>query len=168
MAPILSRAIRLKRLTKTDVGWLHFKVALAIMLFVPLWQSPSFAATVTGILLLAWALVSSLGVLMSVAGLVLSAQNELWRQKGFRIEMTGLWLLMAGPMTFSAVQIGLLITTGRGSWLGVMFPYVIAAAIFCRMQMVRMAMRTVLYRLPGEVFEDEIEDTEGTEVDDAK
>jgi hypothetical protein len=154
MAPVLGKKIRLRRLTKVDLAWLHFKAAIAFMLFVPLWQAPSFAASVTGYMLLAWGIVSAAGVIVSVVGLVLGAQNEQWRQKGFRIEMVGLWLLLAGPLTFMAVQIGLWATGGRWTGLGIMFPYVIAASIGARMAMVRLSMKTVIYRFPGEEVDD--------------
>jgi hypothetical protein len=140
-----TKKVRLDRLTKIDLAWLHFKAALAYMLFVPLLQSPTFTQSVTGLVFLVWAIVSALGVLVSVVGLVLGAQREELRHKGFRIEMIGLWLLMAGPLAFLAVQVGLFFTGGRWSGLGMMFPYVIAASIVARMMMVKASMRTRMF-----------------------
>lgn len=137
-------------LTPVDYAFLHFKAALVIMLWSPMWQSPSIQSTLTGLMLTAWIFVTAAGFLVSIWGLVVGAQHTDRRMQGFRIEMAGLWLLMAGPLVFLAVQVGIWWTTGQNKGLAIMFPYVVGAALLARIVMVKQAMRTTLYRFPGE------------------
>jgi hypothetical protein len=141
--------VKLRRLTKTDVAYLHFKLALGVMLYLPLLQSPSLQAQTSGVFLSIWAAVTGAGLLVSLCGLVLGAQEGEPRRAGIAIELAGLTLLMAGPSVFMAVQIGLLLTGGRSSGLAVMFPYVICAALVCRMVMVKDSAKPVVYRIKG-------------------
>lgn len=141
--------VTLRRLTKTDIAYLHFKLALGIMLYIPLLQSPSLQAQTSGIFLTIWAAVTGCGLLVSLCGLVLGAQDGESRKVGIGIELAGLTLLMGGPAAFMAVQVGLLFTGGRTSGLAVMFPYVICAALVCRIVMVADAKKPVVYRIKG-------------------
>lgn len=149
------RKIRLSRLTKVDRAFLLFKLVIAITLFVPLMQSPTFRASVTGVTLVAWIAVSVAGLVISAFGLLLGAQGPNTRQIGFRWELTGLWLLMCSPLAFSAVHIGLMVTPGgKASAVAIFFPMIVAAAINARRVMVKEATKTVLYRFPGEKLDD--------------
>lgn len=152
VAPQKKFRLRLRRLTWVDIAFLHFKAALAFMLYVPLLQSPSFLKGVTGMFFVIWLCVTVAGFLVSIFGLILGAQRESTRHTGFRWEMVGLWLILAGPAAFLGSQIGLWLTPGvkDPSGLAIMFPYLIIAAILARMAMIKAAMKTVLYRFPGE------------------
>lgn len=141
--------VKLRRLTLIDAAYLHFKLALGIMLFLPLLQNPTLQQQTTGLFLLAWVIVTGVGLVVSVFGLVLGAQDDDVRRAGVLIELVGLTLLMAGPLVFLAVQLGLWITTGQTRALAVMFPYVICAALLCRMIMVHNLMKPVVYRIRG-------------------
>jgi hypothetical protein len=138
-------------LTATDRAFLHFKVALAVMLWSPMWQSPSMASTVTGALLMTWIAVTVIGFCVSVYGLLQSAQSVEQRVRGLRTELVGLYLLSAGPLVFLAVQTGLWLTGGRVSGLAFMFPYVVLAAIFARITMVKAAQHTFVFKLPANI-----------------
>lgn len=142
--------VKLRRLTRVDIAYLHFKLALGIMLYIPLLQSPSLQAQTNGLFLTIWVAVTAVGLLVSLAGLVLGAQEGEPRRVGVAIELAGLTLLMAGPSVFMAVQIALLFVPGaRVSGLAIMFPYVICAALVCRMVMVKEAAKPVVYRIKG-------------------
>ena len=151
MVPNPLTKVKLRRLTKVDVAWLHFKAALAFMLWSPMWQNPTIQQNLTGQFLIGWILVTALGFIFSVVGLILGAQTEDSRLKGLKVELIGLWLLMAGPLVFLAVMAGLWITSGEPRGLAVMFPYVVGAAVYARMVMVKSEMRVLRYRLPREV-----------------
>lgn len=141
--------VKLRRLTRTDVAYLHFKAALGIMLFIPILQNPSLQQQTSGLFLLAWVIVTGVGLVVSLLGLVLGAQEDDVRRAGILIEMLGLTLLMAGPLVFLAVQVGIGLTGGRWSGLAIMFPYVVCAALLCRMVMVWDASKPVVYRIRG-------------------
>lgn len=118
------------------------------MLFVPIFQSQTLQQQTTMLFLWIWLAVTVVGLLVSVTGLVLGAQLDDLRQLGIRIELTGLSLLMAGPLVFLAVQLGLWWTTGESKALAVMFPYVVLAALLARVVMVVTSKR-VVYRIRG-------------------
>ena len=141
--------VKLRRLTRTDVAYLHFKAALGIMLYIPILQNPSLQQQTSGLFLLAWVIVTGVGLLVSVFGLVLGAQHDEVRRAGVWIELLGLTLLLAGPLVFLAVQAGLWITDGHPRGLAVMFPYVVIAALICRMMMVWDGLKPIVYRIRG-------------------
>jgi hypothetical protein len=141
--------VKLRRLTRTDLAYLHFKAALGIMLFVPILQNPSLQQQTTGLFLLACVIVTGVGLAVSLMGLVLGAQEDDVRRAGIWIEMIGLTLLMAGPLVFLAVQVGIGMAGGRWSGLAIMFPYVVIAALVCRIVMVWDSAKPVVYRIRG-------------------
>ncbi|QDG90695.1 hypothetical protein [Pseudarthrobacter sp. NIBRBAC000502770] len=136
------------RLTRVDWAFLHFKAALGIMLMLPLTQLGSVKNTVTLWFIVVWLIVTWLGFGVSVVGLVLSAQQHETRRTGFRVEMTGLCLMLAGPLVFIGVQAGIWIDTGQDKGVAIALCYVIASAIVARMVMIKTAAksRTVIYR----------------------
>lgn len=142
------RRIDLRRLTATDVAFLHFKAALGLMLAIPIFQSPSLQQQTTMLFLWVWLAVTIFGLTLSVIGLIMGAQLEDIRRKGIRVELTGLCLLIAGPLVFLAVQLGLWISTGQSKALAVMFPYVVIAALIARIVMVVKSSQ-VVYRIRG-------------------
>lgn len=136
------------RLTRVDWAFLHFKGAIGIMLMVPLTQLGSIQNSLTAWFIVAWLAVTLVGFWTSVLGLVLSAQRNETRRRGFQIEMTGLILLLAGPVVFIAVQAGIWIDTGQDKGTAIALCYVIASAILARMVMVKSQAksRTVIYK----------------------
>ena len=138
----------LVRLTRVDWAFLHFKAAIGIMLMVPLTQLGSIQNSLTTWFIVAWLVVTLAGFWISVVGLVLSAQQHETRRTGFRVEMTGLALMMAGPVVFILVQAGIWIDTGQNKGTAIALCYVIASAILARMVMIKSAAksRTVIYR----------------------
>ena len=137
------------RLTRVDWAFLHFKAALGILLMIPLVQLPTLKDSVSITFLCVWATLTVIGFWVSVAGLVMSAQKFETRHRGFQVEMTGLFLLMAGPAVFGAINVGLwIIDPDRSRAVAVGFAYVIMAAILARMVMVKGAAksRTVIFK----------------------
>lgn len=141
--------VKLRKLTRLDLAYLHFKIALGVMLYLPILQSPSLQNQTNGIFLMVWVVVTGAGLLVSLTGLLLGAQDGQPRRLGIALELAGLTLLMAGPGVFMAVQIGIMATGGRTSGLAIMFPYVILAALACRMVMVNDGRKPVVYRIKG-------------------
>lgn len=137
----------LRRLTRVDLAFLHFKAAIGIMLMLPLSQLGSVQNSLTTWFIVAWLIVTWIGFWTSVVGLVLSAQQHETRRRGFRVEMTGLCLMLAGPLVFIGVQAGIWIDTGHDKGTAIALCYVIASAILARMVMIRSAAksRTVIY-----------------------
>lgn len=138
----------LRRLTRTDLAFLHFKAAIGIMLMLPLTQLGSVQNSLTTWFIVAWLVVTWLGFWVSVVGLILSAQQNETRRTGFRVEMTGLCLMLAGPLVFIGVMAGIWIDTGQDKGTAIALCYVIASAILARMVMIKTAAksRTVIYR----------------------
>ncbi|WP_455833753.1 hypothetical protein [Pseudarthrobacter siccitolerans] len=138
----------LSRLTRVDWAFLHFKAAIGIMLMIPLSQLGSIQNATTAWFIVVWLVVTLLGFWVSVIGLVLSAQQHETRRRGFRVEMTGLCLMLAGPLVFIGVQAGIWIDTGQDKGTAIALCYVIASAILARMVMIKSAAksRTVIYR----------------------
>lgn len=135
------------RLTRVDWAFLHFKAAIGFMLMVPLSQLGSVKYATTQWFIVAWLVITILGFWISLVGLVMSAQENEMRRRGFSVEMTGLWLLLCGPLAFIAIQIGIWFTTGRDTGTAIALCYVIASAIAARMIMIKVAAksRTVIY-----------------------
>ncbi|WP_344672574.1 hypothetical protein [Pseudarthrobacter polychromogenes] len=131
-----------------DWAFLHFKAAIGIMLMIPLSQLGSIQNATTAWFIVAWLAVTLIGFWVSVVGLVLSAQQHETRRRGFRVEMTGLSLMLAGPLVFIGVQAGIWIDTGQDKGTAIALCYVIASAILARMVMIKSAAksRTVIYR----------------------
>jgi len=138
----------LGRLTRVDLAFLHFKGAIGIMLMIPLSQLGSIQNSLTAWFIVAWLAVTLVGFWVSVVGLVMAAQQHETRRTGFRVEMTGLCLMLAGPVVFIAVQAGIWIDTGQDRGTAIALCYVIASAILARMVMIKSAAksRTVIYR----------------------
>lgn len=139
----------LSRLTRTDWAFIHFKAALSVLLMAPLAQLDSLKSNTTVWFICIWATLTIIGFWVSIVGLIMSAQREYkTRHDGFRVEMTGIVLLVIGPAAFAAVQAGVWIVTGQSKAVSIAFCYVIITALIARMVMVKGAAksRTVIYR----------------------
>ena len=161
----MRRRDRLKRafgrLTRVDWAFLHFKAAIGLFLMFPLSQLGSVQNALTAWFIVAWLVVTTVGFWVSVVGLILSAQRHETRRTGFRVEMTGLCLIMAGPVVFMLVQAGIWVDTGADKGTAIALCYVIASAILARMVMIKSAAksRTVVYKfLESKELSDSTED----------
>lgn len=138
----------LSGLTRTDWAFVHFKAALGLLWMIPLLQVSNVTTSTSPAFLWTWAIVTFVGFWVSIVGLVMSAQTFDTRRTGFRVEMTGLCLLAAGPLVYIALQVGIWITTGQQRLLALTFGYVMLSALVTRMVMIKSAAksRTVIYR----------------------
>jgi uncharacterized membrane protein len=143
-------------LTRIDWAYVHFKAALGLLWIIPLTQSTYLQNRTAPWFVLIWGLLTTLGFVVSLIGLVMSAQKFETRRNGFRVEMTGLVLLMSAPAIYGLVQVGLAVTTGADRWIAIAFAYIICAAIVPRMCMIKGAAksRTVIYRFTESVDDD--------------
>lgn len=146
----------LRGLTRTDWAFVHFKAALGLLWVIPLVKSPAVQGNTPLWFILAWMALFILGFLVSLVGLVMSAQTFQTRRNGFRVEMTGLVLLMSGPAIYMLVQAGVWITSGVDRSTAIVFGYIICAALLPRMVMIKAAAksRTVIYRFTESVDND--------------
>jgi uncharacterized membrane protein len=154
----------LSGLTRIDWAWLHFKAALGLLWIIPLTQIAYLQSATAPWFILAWGLVTTSGFVISVTGLVMSAQKNKTRRNGFRVEMTGLVLMMAAPAVYGLIQIGLLVTQRSDRWIALAFAYIICSALIPRMVMIKGAARsrTVIYRYREPVSSgDGIPETDG-------
>lgn len=135
-------------LTRVDWAYIHFKAALGLLWIIPLTQIAYLQTSTSPWFIVAWGAITTIGFFVSVTGLIMSAQKYKTRRAGFRVEMAGLWLMMAAPAVYGMIQIGLAFTTGRDRWIAIAFAYIICSAIVPRMVMVKAAAksRTVIYR----------------------
>jgi uncharacterized membrane protein len=138
----------LRGLTRTDWAYVHFKAALGLLWIIPLTQSTYLQNRTAPWFILIWGFLTTLGFVVSLIGLVMSAQKFETRRNGFRVEMTGLVVLMSAPAIYGLIQIGLIFTTGSDRWIAIAFAYIICSAIVPRMCMIKAAAksRTVIYR----------------------
>jgi hypothetical protein len=131
-------------LTAVDKAFIRFKLALGIMLMVPLIQLPSIRDNTTFIFLVFWFAVTVIGFCVSISGLLMGAGAKKYetRHRGYRTEVIGLWLLFAGPAVFAAIMAGLWIITGQQRAVAVLLSVVICLAVHARIVMVQTADRT--------------------------
>lgn len=138
----------LSHLTRTDWGYIHFKASIGLLWLLPLLQSSNLRRGIVTDFLWVLCLITFIGFLLSVVGIVMSAQKYEVRRKGFVVELTGIWLLASGPIVYMAMQLGVWLDSGRSTLLAIAFGYVMFAAILARGIMVLSAAksRTVIYR----------------------
>ena len=138
----------LGRLTRLDWAYVHFKAALGLLWFIPLTQVEYLQRQTAVWFIVAWGAVTCAGFMISLVGLIMSAQSFETRRNGFRVEMTGLCLIMAAPAVYGMIQVGLMWSTGENRWLALAFAYIICSALVPRIVMIKQAAksRTVIYR----------------------
>lgn len=136
-------------LSRTDWAYVHFKAALGLLWIIPLTQVEYLQRATAVWFIFVWAFVTTLGFVVSLVGLVMAAQKFETRRNGFRVELTGVILLMAAPGVYGLIQIGLIVATGaHDRWIAFAFAYIICAALIPRIVMIKEAAksRTVIYR----------------------
>lgn len=138
----------LSHLTRLDWAYVHFKAALGLLWFIPLVQLDYLQRSTALWFIIAWAAVTCTGFLVSLVGLVMSAQTFQTRRNGFVVEMTGLWLIMAAPAVYGMLQVGIMWTTGEDRLIAMAFAYILCAALLPRMIMIKQAAksRTVIVK----------------------
>jgi hypothetical protein len=126
------------KLPPAEWAWLHFKISLGFMLVIPMASSPTLQQSTTWVFLLVWVIFIAIGTAASAIGLFLGNQYDVeQKRRGYRFEMTGLILMLAGPLVFMLVQLGLWVQDGGNKALAIAFPYVVIAALVARMAMLR-------------------------------
>ncbi|NWL13322.1 hypothetical protein DM793_18820 [Paenarthrobacter nitroguajacolicus] len=146
----------LKGLTRTDWAFVHFKAALGLLWIIPLTRISYLQEQTAPWFIALWGLATTAGFCVSLVGLVMSAQSFETRRNGFRVEMTGLVLLMSAPAIYGLIQVGLAVATGADRWIAFAFAYIICSAVAVRMVMIKAAAksRTVIYRYTESVEDD--------------
>jgi hypothetical protein len=145
----------LRCLTRLDWSYVHFKAALGLLWFIPLTQVEYLQRETAIWFIAVWGLVTVAGFVTSLCGLVMSAQRDETRRSGFRVELVGLWLIMAAPGVYGLIQVGLIVN-GQNRWLALAFAYIICSALVPRIIMIKQAAksRTVIYRYLQEAEDD--------------
>lgn len=136
----------LRRLTIQDWVWLHFKVALMVWAAV-LWRfTPVKVGDAIGSLIVAVSVVTLLGGLISVAGLIRSAWSRTAAVRWLGVELAGLTLMSVGPGAYFAVQVWLAATLADGEqrYALCVLAYVLCAAMLARVVIVRRRRRRTL------------------------
>lgn len=131
------RTIRaIKRLTPVHWAYIHFKLAIglawpiALFNFTPEVVNDALQRSIIS----AMAGVTITGGMMSIVGLVMTAQRGNIRTIGISIELAGIALLSSGPLAYFLTQSTLAITDPERVALAV-FCYAMLAALVCRVVM---------------------------------
>lgn len=131
------RTVRaLKRLTPVHWAYIHFKLAIglawptALFLFTPAVVNDALQRSIIS----AMAGVTIVGGLMSIVGLVMTAQRGNVRTIGISIELAGIALLSSGPLAYFLTQSTLAFDDQDRVALAV-FCYAMLAALICRVVM---------------------------------
>jgi hypothetical protein len=131
------RTVRaLKRLTPVHWAYIHFKLAIGIAWPIALW---AFTPAVVNdalqrTIVSSMAGTTILGGLMSVVGLVMTAQRGKVRTIGVSIELAGIALLSSGPLAYFLTQATLALENTERIALA-FFCYAMLAALICRLVM---------------------------------
>lgn len=107
-----------KNMTPRHWGWLHFKLALFYWANVMYrWTPNAVADSLREPLLLIWTLLTCIGAVVSIVGLVMSAQpaNNRFHVIGVSIELSGLCLFIIGPFVYWTTQLSILLTRSDGA-----------------------------------------------------
>lgn len=147
MIEISSSKFSLKRLTSEDWSWVHFKVVIFIWAIMILNYTPTPIANALGILADIFAIVTALGILISVTGIIMSAQIGSIGLIGLTIEYSGIIFTATGPFTYLMIQLYLAtkLPDGDQRYALCVLAYVVIAALFARFRTVRMKRRRLLH-----------------------
>lgn len=136
--PEMPKAFSFRRLTAQDWSWIHFKVALLVWAIFLFKFTPTAVSHALGAVSIVAASVCIFGVLLSLIGLVMSAQPDRIGLLGLSIEYSGLIFTAAGPITYFIVQVYLASTLPTGDQRIALcaLGYVVCAALFARFRIV--------------------------------
>ena len=131
------RTIRaLKRLTPVHWAYIHFKLAIGVAWPVALWVFTPAAVNdaLQRTIISTMSGVTIIGGVMSIVGLVMTAQRGKVRTIGVSIELAGIALLSSGPLAYFLTQATLALDNSDRVALA-FFCYAMLAALICRLVM---------------------------------
>lgn len=133
------------RITPKLWAWIHFKVALGIVLpiLILIGSRGGSAADdsdgdglLTSFIVLWWVVASLVGAVVSIAGIFMGAHPRTAR-RGIAIELSGLYFLLSGPIVAVLVFMYLVFLLGQPQWLASMgLSYAVGAAVIARITMI--------------------------------
>lgn len=132
----IGRALR--RLTPVHWAYIHFKLALGVAWPITLWAlTPAVVnEALQRAIVTTMASVTVIGGVMSVVGLVMTAQRGRTRTIGVSIELAGIALLSSGPLAYFLTQATLAMGPGGEQRTALaVFSYAMLAALICRVVM---------------------------------
>lgn len=128
-----------KRLTPVHWAWVHAKVALGtwaalLLTFTPERVNSALGWTLIGSI----ALVTILGALVSIVGLVMSVQAGRYALTGLTIELSGLYfMLLGGAVPYLVTQFSLTFAAAGSDRIALTaFAYSMCAFLVCRIALV--------------------------------
>lgn len=138
-ARVLKTIVRgVKRLTPIHWAYLHFKLAIGVAWPATLWAvtptvlHDALKMQMVGLM----CLTTLLGALLSIVGLVMTAQRGRVRTIGVSVELAGIALLSSGPLAYFLSQTTLAFSgNGHERAALAVFSYAMLAAIVCRLIM---------------------------------
>lgn len=128
-----------RRLTLRHWSWIHFKVAMLVWAAILLTYTPTAVAGALGAVVILISVVTILGSLTSMVGIVMSAQHGTKVGViGISVELAGLYFMGAGPLAYLITQLWLAVTLPGGSqrYALVVFAYAMCVALTCRILIV--------------------------------
>lgn len=138
MAPHKTRRTicALQRLTPVHWAYIHFKLAIGVAWPIALWVfTPAVVNdALQRTIISAMSGVTIVGGIMSVVGLVMTAQRGKVRTIGVSIELAGIALLSSGPLAYFLTQATLALDNTDRVALA-FFSYAMLAALICRLVM---------------------------------
>lgn len=137
----------LSGLTALDWVMINFKISMGFVWPIAFsFASPEALTRNLGLVFLGfWMTAAAVGMVVSMTGLVMSAQSGMTRLRGFRIELVGLFIFAAGPLVYFAAQIGILIQEPTPVRLAqIALSYALCCAILVRILIVRAGAKKAL------------------------
>lgn len=127
----------LARLTPVHWAYIHFKLIIGIAWPLTLWAlTPAVVnEALQRAIVTTMASVTVIGGLLSIVGLIMTAQRGKVRTIGVSIELAGIAFLSSGPLAYFLTQAYLALENTERAALAV-FSYAMLAALACRLVMV--------------------------------
>lgn len=128
----------LRRLSPVHWAYIHFKLALGVAWPITLWAlTPTVVnEALQRAIVTTMASVTVIGGLMSVVGLIMTAQRGKARTIGVSIELAGIALLSSGPLAYFLTQATLAMGAGGEQRTALaVYAYAMLAALICRLVM---------------------------------
>lgn len=128
-----------RKLTIRHWSWIHFKVAMFVWAAILLGYTPTAVAGALGAVVLTISIVTMLGSVTSIVGIIMSAQYGTKAGViGISVELAGLYFMGSGPLAYFITQLWLALTLPQGSqrYALVVFAYAMCVALTCRILIV--------------------------------
>ena len=132
-----------RRLTPVDWCFINFKLGLGLVwptaLLFNIDQIGAYMGTTVVVWI--WLVLSTVGFIVSLVGLIMGAQRGFTKVKGSRIEVSGLYLFLTGPLMYGIFNIIATFTLG---WIPnvisqLFLAYALCAVVFARIHMAKSA-----------------------------